>query len=156
MLETIREFGLEQLGERGNMEELRGRHAELFLELAESRGEAQENWETWLDLADTEHDNLRSAIALARESGEVRLELRLVTALGPFWEARGYLVEGKARTIEALADDPDAPTRLQNQALSHGVLLAFKRATLGRLASGRRGKPPLPRNPGTKRPFRAR
>jgi len=39
MLETIREFGLEELAERGNLEDIRRRHAEFFLGLAESGGE---------------------------------------------------------------------------------------------------------------------
>jgi predicted ATPase/class 3 adenylate cyclase len=131
MLETIREFALEQLAERGDLEEVRRRHAELFLELAESAGEVPREPEAWLDRAEAELDNLRSAIAWARESGEGRIELRLAAALGRFWEARGYLAEGQARLNDALADDPAAPIGLKSQALSHGVLLAFKRGDFG-------------------------
>jgi predicted ATPase/class 3 adenylate cyclase len=126
MLETIREYALEQLGERGDLDELRRRHADFFLELAESAGEAPSEKEAWLDRVEGELDNLRSAIAWAQESGDRELFLRLAAALGPFWEARSYLAEGLARISEALATDPDSPVTLTNRALSYGVLLAFK------------------------------
>jgi predicted ATPase/class 3 adenylate cyclase len=126
MLETIREYGLEQLAERSDLEAVRRRHAEFFLELAESAGEAPSEQEAWLDRVEAELDNLRSAIVWAQELGDRELLLRLAAALGPFWEARSYLAEGLARISEALATDPDAPVGLKNQALSSGVLLAFK------------------------------
>jgi predicted ATPase len=126
MLETIREYALGQLGESGDLEEEQRRHADFFLELAESRGEAPDEKEAWIDRMEAEHDNLRAAIAWARESGEPRLALRLAAALGQFWEARSYLAEGLARIREALANDADAPIGLKNRALRDGVLLAFK------------------------------
>jgi predicted ATPase len=130
MLETIREYGLERLGERGELDEVRRAHAGVFLELAESRGETPSEGEAWLDLVEADHDNLRSALAWARESGEGRLELRLTVALGDFWEARSYLAEGQARLTEALADDPDAPVELMVRALRIAGLLAFKQGDI--------------------------
>jgi predicted ATPase/class 3 adenylate cyclase len=126
MLETIREYGLEQLVERGDLEAVRRRHADFFLELAEGGGESPSEREAWLDRVEAEQDNLRAAIAWARESGEPRLALRLAAALGEFWEARSYLVEGLARVSEALANDPEAPVSLKNPALNYAVILAFK------------------------------
>jgi predicted ATPase/class 3 adenylate cyclase len=126
MLETIREFGLEELAERGNLEDIRRRHAEFFLGLAESGGETPSEAEAWLDRLEAAHDNLRSASAWARESGEARFELRLAAVLCPFWELRGYLAEGLTRLNEALAADPDAPPELRSKALSGGVMVAFK------------------------------
>ena len=126
MLETIREYGLEQLAERGDLDEARRRHADFFLELAESRGTSPSEQEEWVDRVETEHDNIRAAIAWARESGEARIGLRLAAALGRFWEARSYLAEGLARMREAFANDPDAPVGLIDAALREAVLLAFK------------------------------
>ena len=126
MLETIREFALEQLAERAYHEALGRRHAELFLELAESRGEGPSELVAWVERVEPEHDNLRAAIAWAREADEPRFALRLAAALGLFWELRGYLAEGRARIREALANDPDAPIDLKDQALDQGVMLAFK------------------------------
>ena len=126
MLETIREFALEQLAESPDAEEARRRHAEVFLELAERDLEEPEEQESWLDLVEADHDNLRAAIAWARERGEARVELRLAAALASFWHARSYLQEGLAHVREALADDPDAPIGLESRALGWGVLLCVK------------------------------
>ena len=126
MLETIREYGLERLVERGDLDDVARRHAEFFLEVADSGSDAPNEWEPWLEQVDSEHDNLRAAIAWARDRGEARLELRMAAALGPFWEARGFLTEGLVRVREALASDPEAPAGLKAQALKFGALLAYK------------------------------
>ncbi|MGN6429802.1 MAG: ATP-binding protein [Gaiellaceae bacterium] len=126
MLETIREFALEQLAGTADAETVRRRHAEFFLELAERDEDDPRPQEAWLDLVEADHDNLRSAIAWARERGEARLELRMAAALAAFWEARSYLQEGLGHVREALARDPDAAVGLQAKALRSGVLLAIK------------------------------
>ena len=63
MLETIREYAAERLEESDGAEELRRRHAEHFLALAE---EAEPNLRGspggWLDRLEHEHDNLRAAL----------------------------------------------------------------------------------------------
>src|SRR5206468_1312577 len=85
--------------------ELRARHAEIYLQLAEAAetelgGAAQA---TWLDRLENEYENLRAALAwcLAEENGAER-KLRLAGALGRFWEVRGYLSEGRSYLAEAL------------------------------------------------------
>jgi predicted ATPase len=128
MLETIREYGLEQLAERGELEGARGRHAAFFVELVEFDGEAA--GEPWIEQVEVEHNNLRAALVWARESDEPRLALRLAASLAPFWELRGYFAEGRARLSETLANDPDAPIVLKKEALTKGVLLAFKQGDL--------------------------
>ena len=98
MLEPIRQYGLEQLEQRGNADAARRRHAAFFLALAEEsepelRGPQQGEW---LERLEMEHDNLRAALswALGQEE-ETELELRLGGALGEFWHLRGYLSEGR-------------------------------------------------------------
>src|SRR6185295_16733816 len=64
MLETIREYGLEQLDERGELGELQERHADYYLALVERaepelRGRDQA---LWLEQLNTELDNLRAAL----------------------------------------------------------------------------------------------
>jgi predicted ATPase/class 3 adenylate cyclase len=130
MLETIREFAFEQLIESGEAEEIRRRHAEFFLELAERDLGAPSAHESWVDAVAADYDNFRSAIAWAREHGEARVELRLVAALGVFWEARSYLQEGLAYVREGLARDPTAPPDLRRKALGYGVLLSIKQGDL--------------------------
>jgi predicted ATPase/class 3 adenylate cyclase len=97
MLGTIHDFALEQLDARSHAAELRRRHAEHFLELAErAEPELRENRQTdWLALLERERDNLRTALAWARDCGEAEIELRLATALRFFWHVRGPVAEAR-------------------------------------------------------------
>src|SRR5262249_30488328 len=65
LLETVREYALEQLDTAGEGEQLRGRHAAYFQALSE-RAEPQlmsADQAAWLDRLDEELDNLRAALA---------------------------------------------------------------------------------------------
>ena len=105
MLETIREFAVEQAVERGRSEELRARHAELFTSVAEDSaahlmGSAKGDW---LNRLEQDHGNLRAAFAWAVERGAAETAMRIGFALWRFWQMRGYLVEGLERIDQALA-----------------------------------------------------
>ena len=105
MLETIREFSLEQLAASGEADALRRAHADYFLDLAQ-RAEpfltgAQQG--LWLERLDREHGNLRLALAWARDSGASALGLRLAAAIWRFWYTRGDLSEGRGWLEELLA-----------------------------------------------------
>ncbi len=107
MLETIREFGQERLEESGEADLARSRHAAFFLRLAESaEGELMGPDETrWLDRFETEHDNLRTALAWSTAHGGDGTSLRLSGVLWRFWWIRGYLGEGRRWADTALARD---------------------------------------------------
>ncbi len=105
MLETIREFALEQSTARGGRDDLRGRHAELFATLAEGwAGQvmAADKGAT-LDRIEQDHDNLRAAVAWAIETSAADVAMRLGSALWRFWQMRGYLQEGLERLEQTLA-----------------------------------------------------
>src|SRR5205814_1533314 len=91
MLETIREYAVERLEERGELDGLRRAHAGYFLELAERalpllRGPEQT---AWLDCLEREHDNFRSALEWCNGTpGAEEAGLRLAAALWPFWWRR--------------------------------------------------------------------
>ena len=96
LLETIREYALGKLDEAGETKRVRDCHLDLFLSRAEEAapklGEAyQQLWLNWLE---SEHDNLRTALAWALESGHIEAGLRIASALVRFWEIRGFLQEG--------------------------------------------------------------
>src|SRR5205823_3402896 len=106
MLETIREYAIERLEESGEAEELRRRHSEHFLALAEEaypnlRGSPKE----WLGRLEREHDNLRSALDGLEAAGETQPALRLAGALFRFWYLRGHFPEGRTRLERLLAAD---------------------------------------------------
>jgi non-specific serine/threonine protein kinase len=95
MLETIRDFGQEQLAQRGEQEAIGARHARWFLDLAERVeplliGGEQHRWFRYLD---GELDNMRAALAWGDEVAQPELVLRLAAALAEFWDARGFYAE---------------------------------------------------------------
>jgi predicted ATPase/DNA-binding CsgD family transcriptional regulator len=100
LLETVRQYGREKLEESGEAEQALQRHAEFYLALAEGADLMSKEQAVWLKRLETEHDNLRSALALSlgrdapSEEG-IRSGLRISVALWPFWYTRGYLSEGR-------------------------------------------------------------
>jgi predicted ATPase len=105
MLETIREFGLEQLEFHGEANDTRQRHADYFLALAEAAVPHLETSDetAWLDRLKAELDNLRAALRWAVSRGERERGLRLGGALWLFWFMRGRLTEGREWLEELLA-----------------------------------------------------
>jgi len=103
--ETVRQYAREKLLEAGEAEQIRDRHVAFFIRLAEAtepklRGAEQL---AWLDREETEHDNMRTALAWSLESGKSEGALRLAGALAYFWELRGYWSEGPKWLNDALA-----------------------------------------------------
>jgi predicted ATPase/DNA-binding SARP family transcriptional activator len=126
MLETIREYGLERLAERGDAEAVRRRHAEFYLRLAEEAepallGPDQIRWARKLD---GERDNLRAALTWAAESDETDLGLRTASALWRFWQMRAADVEGREHLDRLLARRPGSPA-VRAYAQSRAAGLAY-------------------------------
>ncbi|MGH2816099.1 MAG: ATP-binding protein, partial [Actinomycetota bacterium] len=121
MLETIREFGLEQLEATGDLEPVRRRHAEHYLGLAEE-AEAHltgEDQGEWLDRCDQEHANVRAALRWAIETGDAERAQGAAGALWRFWQQRGHLTEGRRWLEEVLAmPSGQAPTEARAKALA--------------------------------------
>ncbi|RPI30295.1 MAG: tetratricopeptide repeat protein, partial [Chloroflexota bacterium] len=132
MLETLREFGLEQLEASGEQETIRRRHANFFLALAgqaEARLESGEQVQ-WMNRMEQEHDNLRAALEwseVAEDAGE--LCLRLAGMLGLFWEARGYFSEGRERMAAVLSTEAaKGRTAARARLLARAAELAFRQS----------------------------
>ncbi len=110
LLETIREYALEQLAASGAERAARRRHAAYYLALAEDAnlefsGPAQP---VWLERLEGEHDNFRVALKWCLEQGEAEMALRLSGALWRFWQRRTYCSEGQ-RWLEAALSLPAPP-----------------------------------------------
>ncbi len=134
MLETLREYGLERLAERGEEEAMRWRHRDYFLHFAEEaapRLHSDEQRRSSL-LLDVEQPNFRAALRWSLDREEWEAALRLAGALGWYWFLRGHLNEGQGWYAEALAHD-GAETRTARPAALHGdAALAWRQADYAR------------------------
>ena len=104
ILETIREFGIEQLEKAGEHLSIRSVHADFFIGLAEAaiprlRGAERTSWLERLELA---HDNLRAAHTWLCEQNDTARAVRLAGALWQFWWWRSHLGEGRQRLEQAI------------------------------------------------------
>ena len=103
MLETVRQYAAEKLGESGEAEAVRSRHRDYYTALAVD-APAGRDYEQRVEQAEIEIDNLRAAFTWSRENSDVALALVLASALQRLWQARGRVREGLAWFDAALAD----------------------------------------------------
>jgi predicted ATPase/class 3 adenylate cyclase len=115
LLQTIQEFAKDKLIESSQEESIRERHAGFFLTLAlDAKPKLQgPEQELWLDLLESEHNNLRAALNwyIERAKGEDELgtsaaksALQMAGSLYIFWDTYGYVTEGRRWTQRALAE----------------------------------------------------
>ena len=111
LLETVRQYALEKLGESGEADALRSRHRDHYTSLAAVLdAPAGSDYEQRLEQAEIEIDNLRAAFGWSRENADVELALALACSLQPLWLGRGRIREGLAWFDPTLADlDPRHP-----------------------------------------------
>jgi len=128
MLDTIREFGREQLDETGERARLRGRHRDAYLRLVE---QADADWVSprqveWFARLDREHVNIQAAVDYClTESGDLESAMRILTAVYHFyWWGRGFAREGRILLSRAL-DVPGPPTQVRARALLTDASLAL-------------------------------
>jgi predicted ATPase/class 3 adenylate cyclase len=120
MLESIRDYAREQLERDDDANAVQERHARWFSKWLVARmderlmGRLIGNWEP----EDEEHDNIRAALAWARDTGEVELELQFAASAGMFyWPNRGHLTEGRRWLDDVLARSEGADERWRARAL---------------------------------------
>ena len=133
MLEPVRQYAQERLVESGEVRQTRKRHAEYYLALAERarpelRGPRQV---AWLELLETEHDNLRAALSWSLGRGAAQPGgraphpgVRLAAALWRFWEAHGHMGEGR-RWLEAALSESRGPSVARAEALNGAGWMAL-------------------------------
>jgi tetratricopeptide (TPR) repeat protein len=128
MLETIREYAAELLGESGELEPMRRAHLDHFLAWAEARDASRRKGEIYggWRVEEEDYENVRAAIAWTRESGQTDLELRLAAAMGLYWSAAGYLSEGRAWLEDALLRASSASPQARALALRSCANLAWR------------------------------
>jgi non-specific serine/threonine protein kinase len=127
MLETIREFAVEELEASGEAEAVRGRHAAYFLDLAQRADTAPSpEIASWLDRLERDYGNLRGAIDWLEQTGDAERFLRLAGAMAFFWFYRGRLREGLRVLTRAIDTAHATPVTASARAfaLSQAGLLA--------------------------------
>lgn len=123
VLETIRQFAVEQLAVEGEQAAALAGHAGWYDGFAEVGDVALTGPEqaAWLDRFETEHPNLRAV--LARDDLDLDLRLRLSGRLVRFWLVRGHWTEGREWYERVLAA-PGGTDRWRADALLGAGLLA--------------------------------
>src|SRR5690606_7432374 len=106
MLETVREFGLEQMVRQGDASLTQQRHAAWFVTLAEMAAPELDriHQAEWQDRLEGELPNLRLALTWAT-AHDLDTALRLGAALRQFWIVRGNLVEAHETLARMLSID---------------------------------------------------
>ena len=130
LLETVRQYALEKLGESGEADAVRSRHRDYYTAMAAVLdAPAGRDYERRLEQAETEIDNLRAAFGWSRENSDIELALALASSLQPLWLARGHLREGLAWFDTALADDnaqhPEVAAAVVARALTDRAMLGI-------------------------------
>jgi DNA-binding CsgD family transcriptional regulator/tetratricopeptide (TPR) repeat protein len=120
MLETVREFALDQLEASGEQDEVARLHADYYLALAE--GAVLEpfpgNPVVDPDCLTADHDNLRVAFDYLCQPESAEACLRLAAAFAPYWYVRGHVREGWTRLNRALAVPESTPTTAKGHILN--------------------------------------
>ncbi len=127
MLETIREFGLEQLADSGEESQIRTAHAAWIVALAGQAEVELEGKDQGLCLKhlEAEHANLRAALTWLAQAGEVTAALHVASALGWFWYIHGHYREGRAWLEAALTRGDGTAISLRARALHWVSVLAL-------------------------------
>jgi predicted ATPase len=111
MLDTIRDYGAEQLAALGEHEELRRSHRDYYLSLAEqaAAGSLSAGQAGWLVRLRQETPNLRVALDYCYASpGQEAAGLRLTVLLRHYWLSVGLFSEGRRWHDRALASRRDS------------------------------------------------
>ena len=127
MLETVREFGLEQLALAGELDEARERHARHFLTLAER---LVPGIQIFMDLESItrvapEQDNVRLALTWFDDHGEIDGLLRLSSLLYGLWLTHGQYREGLSWLERGLERSSHTASAVRVQTLVAAGMLAI-------------------------------
>ncbi|MFJ1560909.1 ATP-binding protein [Streptomyces mirabilis] len=119
MLETLREYGQEQLVAAGGYETIRGRHRDWYANLTE---QFQDKWigpdqESWAQRMRLENSNLRAALdTCLTQSGGTAMGLHLANRIDQHWRVSGAHKEARYWLDRVLEKAPE-PTRERASAL---------------------------------------
>jgi predicted ATPase/DNA-binding CsgD family transcriptional regulator len=109
LLETIRQYGQDQLQEFAEAAGVRRKHLAWYARLAvQAESETLEaQQESVFNRLEAEHDNLRVALGWSLEHQQAETAAQIGAAIWRFWLLRGYMSEGRSfleRALSGLSD----------------------------------------------------
>ncbi len=136
LLETLREYALDQLRAIGEEEAVRRAHAEYYLGRAETAAPLLTGVDQTAALAalERDHDNLRSALRWCLDGDQRETAVRLGGALWRFWLLHGHFSEGQRWCDDLLACDGGVLAGHWAKLLRGAGVLAFYQGDLRRAA----------------------
>jgi predicted ATPase/DNA-binding SARP family transcriptional activator len=131
MLETIRDYALEQLEANGVAADTLRRHAEYFAEMAEQAADAHFAGRVvdWFAL-ERDHENVRTSLVWAVGQEERELAVKIIWGFTPFWVHCGFMSEGSRRSLEAVELAEGLPLSTQTRAWSCAADVALRTGQL--------------------------
>jgi predicted ATPase/class 3 adenylate cyclase/DNA-binding NarL/FixJ family response regulator len=136
LLETVRQYALEKLGESGEADAVRSRHRDYYTSMAAAvDAPAGGDYEQRIEQAEMEFDNLRAAFGWSCENSDTQLALTLASSLSPLWFARGRVREGlswfDAVLTHEVAQDAGVAVAVRARALSDKAVLDTFQGAVG-------------------------
>jgi predicted ATPase/class 3 adenylate cyclase/DNA-binding NarL/FixJ family response regulator len=112
LLETVRQYALEKLGESGEADAVRVHHRDYYTAMAALLDSpASAGHERSLEQVETEIDNLRAAFAWSCDNSGFELASQLASSLQPLWVVRGRMREGLAWLDAVLTEQNADPSK---------------------------------------------
>jgi len=143
LLDSVREYVLEQLDATGDLAATRQGHAEYFASLADAaRHELRgRDWQLWLKRLAVENDNLWAALTYARTAPAPGIAIRLGAGVGWYFALAERVSEGRRFVELALAAaSEDAPVDLLIELCGMVCFFATEELDLdAAIAAGERG-----------------
>ena len=98
LLETVRQYALEKLGESGEGDDVRARHRDHYAAMA---SQLDTPWSLWgkerrFDDVDRDIDNVRAAFQWSHENSDIGIAATIASSLQPLWLNGGRMREGLA------------------------------------------------------------
>jgi predicted ATPase len=130
LLETVRQYALEKLGESGEADAVRSRHCDYYTSIvALLDAPARTDYEQRLNQSEVEMDNLRNAWDGTWRRPIPSARCRWRHRLQPLWMTRGRFLEGRAWFDTVVAerdlDDLDVSAAVRVRALADTAVLSM-------------------------------
>ncbi|AYE93621.1 LuxR family transcriptional regulator [Mycobacterium paragordonae] len=122
LLETVRQYAQERLGESGESDAVRGSHRDHYAAMATRLdAPAATGHQQRVDQVETEIDNLRAAFAWSRDNSEVDKALQIASSLQPLWLTRGRVGEGLSWIDAVLGELDTVRSEVQPEVLARAL-----------------------------------